>query len=81
MVVDKKLLLTVLVGQYGVLLSSGVSGDGKNSSYNLAGGLSLGLLAWLTEIVILLMVNLQVKGFLCCCLFLLVLNPLMINGN
>lgn len=29
MVVDKKLLLTVLVGQYGVLLSSGVSGDGK----------------------------------------------------
>lgn len=71
----------MLVGQYGVLLSSGVSGDGKNSSYNLAGGLYLGLLACLTEIVILLMVNLQVKGFFHCCLFLLVLNPLMINGN
>lgn len=64
MVVDKKLLLTVLVGQYGVLLSSGVSGDGKNSSYNLAGGLSLGLLPWLTEIVILLMVNLEAKVLL-----------------
>lgn len=71
----------MLVGQYGVLLGSGVSSNGKNSSYNLAGGLSLSLLAWLTEIVIFLMVNLQAKGFFCCCLFLLVLNPLMINEN
>lgn len=36
----------------------------KNSSYNLAGGLSLGLLPWLTEIVILLMVNLEAKVLL-----------------
>lgn len=61
----------MFVGQYGVLLSSGVSSNGKNSSYNLAGGLSPGLLAWLT--VMLLMVNLEAKVFfvivVCFCLF------------
>lgn len=57
----------MFVGQYGVLLSSGVSSNGKNSSYNLAGGLSPGLLAWLT--VMLLMVNLEAKGFFLLLLF------------